>query len=109
MEKATDTIKSLALSYNINIDSLYYLSSKKKYSINKIKKIVFEEKYGKGCHATNYYNYYLPRFINSKIHFRRLKNDFFTDYELSDQLNLSIVELIWDRIMDLYLKITWNW
>ena len=47
MQKETQSLKSLSHSYNVNLNKLYYLSSRKKYSKNKIKKTVFEEKYGK--------------------------------------------------------------
>ncbi|MFH8093206.1 MAG: hypothetical protein QXM38_04665 [Candidatus Aenigmatarchaeota archaeon] len=106
MQKETQSLKSLSHSYNVNLNKLYYLSSRKKYSKNKIKKTVFEEKYGKGDHAINYYNYFLPRFINKKNNFKQLKDQFFTDYQLSNILNPLIIEVIWEKIMNIYLKVS---
>jgi len=105
LQKDTQSLKSLSLNYDVKVSKLYHLSSRKKYSRNKINKTIFEEKYGVGDHAINYFNYFLPRFINEKNNFKQLKTQFFKDYHLSNKLNLMEVEVIWERIMNIYLKV----
>lgn len=104
MQNLPNTIKGLSDRYDINPEKLYYLSKKKKYSIDKIKKKIFENKYGSGNHYQDYFNYYLPRFLNPKYKFEELKQDFFTDYELSGELTRESIEQIWELIMKTYLK-----
>lgn len=98
------TIKGLATKYGVNLDNSYYKTSKKNYSLNKIKKDIFESKYGKGNHYNNYFNYFLPRILKAKK-ITELKKEFFTDYKLSLKLNYFLIEKIWEDIMKIYLNL----
>ena len=99
------TIKDLSIKYGIKKEHLKYLKFKKKYSDTKLQQTVFEIKYGIGCHKTNYFNHFLPRILNKKYDFIKLKNDFFTDFKLSNQLNRLIVENIWEDLMNYRFKL----
>lgn len=104
MQNIPTKLKDLAHKYDINIESIYYKTSKKKYSFNKIKKEIFEKKYGSGNHNENYFNYYLPRILKSKK-ITELKKEFFTDWKLSSYLTYCGVEKLWEEIMTIYLNL----
>ena len=100
------TIKDLSVRYGIKEDHLNYLKYKKNYSDVKLKRTVFESKYGKGCHLTNYFNYFLPRIINRKNDFTKLKNEFFTDFKLSQKLSRLAIENLWEDLMNYRFKLS---
>ncbi len=104
MQNPPNNIKGLSVRYQINLDKLYYLSSKKNYSIDEIKKKIFEKKYGSGNHYKNYLDYYTRILTATDNEFKKLKYDFFTDYKLSGELTLENIEQIWERIMQMFLK-----
>lgn len=104
MQNIPTKLKDLAHKYDINVSSIYYKTSKKKYSFNKIKKEIFEKKYGSGNHHDNYFNYYLPRILKSKK-ITDLKKDFFVDWKLSGYLTYVAVENLWELIMQFYLNL----
>lgn len=99
------TITDLSNNYGIKLDRLKYLKFKKNYSDTQLKKTVFEKKYGKGCAATNYFNYFLPRILNKKNDFVSLKKEFFTDFKLSNKLSRLLIEKIWEDLMIYRLKL----
>lgn len=104
------TIKQLSELYDIKPDSLYHLSSRKKYSFNQIKQHVFNIKYGKGDDYDNYHKYYLSKALkgNYKMNaytMRNLKNEFFTDWQLSQKLTSTEIEKLWEKIMKILFKI----
>ncbi len=106
MQKNIDfNIKDLSLRYGVKYEHLNYLKYKKNYTDNKIKKIVFETKYGEGCPKTNYFNYYLPRVVVRNNDFISLKNDFFTDYKLVNSLSRLEIENLWEELMNHRLKL----
>lgn len=104
MQNIPTKLKDLAHKYEINIESIYYKTSKKNYSFAKVKKEIFEKKYGRGNHNDNYFNYYLPRILKSKK-ITELKKDFFLDWKLSNSLTYFEVEKIWEEIMTIYLNL----
>lgn len=102
MQELPKTIKDLARKYNVSVENLYYKSAKKKYSLNKIKKDIFEAKYGTGDSYQNYYNYYMPRILEAKK-LTEIKKEFFTNYKLSE-LTYIQAENIWEKIMRFRLR-----
>lgn len=104
MQNMPNTIKGLADKYGVNLDNIYYKTSKKNYSSNKIKNEIFEIKYGSGKHYENYFNYFLPRIVKARK-LTNLKIEFFSDYKLSNQLNYKIISNIWEQIMKIYLNL----
>jgi len=104
------TIKQLSELYNVNLDNLYYLSSRKKQSFNQLKQHVFNIKYGEGDDYDSYHKYYLSKALkgNYKMNaytMRNLKNEFFTDWHLSQKLTSTEIEKLWEKIMKILFKI----
>lgn len=105
MQNLPSNIKGLASKYGVDLDNIYYKTSKKKYSFEKIKKEIFEEKFGKGNnHYDSYFNYFLPRILKSS-RLTDLKKEFFTDYKLSEKLSYEKISFMWEKIMQKYLNL----